>query len=167
MLSRVARLFGIFGHRKAADASSSLDYEAMILLDAEDLAEQGIGKAYVDLAPSLRQYIEHPAELEELIDPNQCSYSVRCSGVEHLVYSPAVPGSERESWGRATYVFFLVVNSQLSRTMVRFYAINGGNELGGMFLTPEQAVSAQAALPRKSDWPYIPELVDPHWGQLH
>jgi hypothetical protein len=50
---------------------------------------------------------------------------------------------------------------------VRLYAISGGNDLGGFFLSPEQAKAAQAGLPRKSDWPYIPEFGGTWWGQFH
>jgi hypothetical protein len=144
-----------------------LDYEKMILLDAESLAEQGFAEAYKNLLPELTKYVGHPAALEEVLDPDLPSYKVRCNGEEHQIYSSAESGTEDESWGRATYFFFRIVNSQLSGASVRFYAVNGGNDLGGLFLTPEESQSAQAALPRKSDWPYIPELSAPWYGQYH
>lgn len=147
----------LFGGRKEADqAESPLDYDKLVILDAEDLAEQGIANAYKELLPELSEHVEHPAELEELIDEKLGSYATRCNGVEHIVYSPSIPGSDEESWGRATYLFFKLVNDQLADAEVRFYAINGGNDLGGMFLTPAEVKAAQAALPKKSDWPYIP-----------
>jgi hypothetical protein len=144
-----------------------LDYEKMILLDAEDLAEQGIAGAYNELLPELTKYVEQPVALEELLDSDLPSYKIRCNQDEYLIYSGNEPGTEDESWGRATYFFFLIVNKQLSGASVRFYAVNGGNDLGGLFLTPQEAQSAQAALPRKSDWPYLPELSDPWYGQFH
>jgi len=152
----------LFSQRQAA-----LDYEQVVLLDAEYLAEQGIGEAYKKLLPELQKYIAQPVELEEVIDAELGSYAIRCNGQEYLIYSPNEPGSARESWGRATYFFFLFVNSQLTSSSVRFYAINGGNDLGGMFLTPEQAKAARYGLPCKFDWPYIPEFGEPWWGQFH
>jgi hypothetical protein len=145
-----------------------LDYEKMILLDAEDLAEQGFAEAYNNLLPELTKYVGQPAVLEEVLDPDLPSYKVRCNGEEYQIYPGNEPRTEEESsWGRATYFFFLIVNKQLSATSVRFYAVNGGNDLGGLFLTSEEAQSAQAALPRKSDWPYLPELSAPWYGQFH
>jgi len=155
-------------HREASGGSAPpLDYERMILLDAEQLAEQGIGDAYNKLLSELSKIVARPATLEEVMDPNLPSYVIRCNGKEHLIYSAREPRTQEESWGRATYFFFLMVNEQLCNTNVRFYAINGGNDLGGLFLTPEQAQSAQPALPRKSDWPYIPSLEAPWYGQFH
>jgi hypothetical protein len=144
-----------------------LDYDRMTLLDAENLAEEGIADAYNRLLPELRKYIDHPANLEEVTDPDVPTYAIRCNGKEHLICSADEPGTEEASWGRATYFFFLIVNEQLEGAGVRFYAINGGNELGGLFLTPEQARSAQAMLHQKDDWPYIPVLDPPWFGQFH
>lgn len=153
----------LFSHSRAV----ALDYEALVPLDAEDLAEQGIGEAYERLLPELRKYVAQPAELEELIDADSGSYTIRVSGQEHVIYSPSAPGTEQERWGRATCFFFSVVNSQLASSNTRFYAVNGGNDLGGMFLTSEQAEAARTHLPRKADWPYIPELGGPWYGQFH
>jgi hypothetical protein len=154
MPSFFSKLFG--GQKKADDVESPLDYDKLVILDAEDLAEQGMGSAYKDLLPELSEHVEHPARLEEFIDEKLGSYAIRCNGVEHIVYSPSLPGSDEQSWGRATHLFFKLVNDQLADAEVRFYAINGGNDLGGMFLTPAEVKAAQAALPKKSDWPYLP-----------
>ena len=160
----------IFGQRTRPGESTSagfeLDYEQMVLLDAENLAEQGIGDAYAKLIPRLREHVGQPVELSERIDSNVGSYFVSFGGTEHVVYSPDVPGSEEESWGRATSIFFQLVNSQLEQCPVRFYAINGGNDLGGMFLTDADVESARKSLPRKSDWPYTPDIDDPDYGQF-
>ncbi len=144
-----------------------LDYDKMIILDAEDLAEQGIAEAYDEVLPELKKHIDKPSPLEDVLDPDVPTYLIRCNAKEHLIYSGSQPGTEEESWGRATYFFFLIINEQLLGTDTRFYAINGGNDLGGMFLTPQQAQSAQASLPRKLDWPYIPALESPWYGQFH
>lgn len=169
MRSIFAKLFSKAHPRtEAADASPvSLDYERMVHLDAESLAEQGMVDAYQRLLPELSRFVEHPAQLSELLDVDVPTYKIRCGEQEYLIYSAEEPSTETESWGRATYFFFLVVNSQLTGTGVQFYAINGGNDLGGLFLSPEQAISAQSVLARETDWPYIPELCAPWYGQSH
>jgi hypothetical protein len=43
----------------------------------------------------------------------------------------------------------------------------GGNDLFGIFMTPEQAERARHALPRKSDWPYLPVPEPPWFGMFH
>lgn len=152
---------------KRAPAAAKLDYNQLVLLDAENLAEQGIREAYERLLPELRKYVSSPAEVEEEIHPDIESYSVRCAGFEFEVYAPTHAGTDAESWGRATYALFAMVNEQLSDSDIRFYALNGGNDLGGMFLSPEAAAASRAGLPRKADWPYIPQLESPYYGQHH
>jgi hypothetical protein len=75
--------------------------------------------------------------------------------------------NEDESWGKATYALFSIVNAQLAGSPYRFYAINGGNDLGGMFLTLEEYEAAKRSLKRKSDWPYLPTDEPPDYGQPH
>ena len=141
-----------------------LDYDQMIILDAESLAEAGIGEAYQELIPKLREFVKEPAAVEEVEDPDRPSYSVRSQGVEYAIYAPDLAD---ESWGRATYAFFRIVNQQLEHSSLRFYAINGGNELGGMFLTESESEAARLSLPKKTDWPYIPTNEGPWFGQYH
>jgi len=140
-----------------------LDYDALIPLDAESLAEAGIGEAYAALAPRLGRYVARlPAPLEERIDGNLASYSVVCLGTEYPIYGGnAGPGA----WGNATVAFFDLVNRQLADTAHRLFAVNGGDDLGALFLTPEQAENARKALPRRTDWPYLPVLAPPWYGQ--
>jgi hypothetical protein len=144
-----------------------LDYDNLIILDAEDLAEQGLGKAYEGLAKHLRSHKVEPAPVEEIIDPSSSDYRVRFRGVEFVIHSPVVAGSEENSWGLATYALFSIVNQQLPEGGPRFYAINGGNDLGGMFLSADQVVRARATLKRREDWPYLPTKESPWFGQEH
>src|SRR5580692_11769466 len=102
--------------------SFKLNYDDLIHLDAEDLAETGIGEAYKSLLPQLGKYVTQPARIEELIDNATPSYSVKCGAKEFVIYGPAA--DNRNTWGRATYVFFAIVNDQLAETNYRFYAIN-------------------------------------------
>jgi hypothetical protein len=147
--------------------SSILDYDQWIHLDAEHLAETGIGEAYESLLPELRKYVELPARIEERIDNDAPSYSVQCGAKEFIIYAPELGDENGNSWGRATFAFFTIVNEQLACSRYRFYAINGGNDLGGMFLTPAHARAAQKALPNKKDWPYLPRDEQPWYGQYH
>lgn len=140
----------------------TLDYDQWIHLDAEELAETGIAEAYERLLPDLRKYVPQPAQIEEVIDNDTPLYLVRSQGKEYPIYGPDI---DEDSWGRATVAFFAIINEQLARTTYRFYAINGGNELGGIFLTPGQAQVSRAALPKPQDWPYLPEDDPPWYGQ--
>jgi hypothetical protein len=44
---------------------------------------------------------------------------------------------------------------------------NGGNDLGGMFLTEREVEEATRSLPKRTDWPYIPIDSPPWFGQFH
>jgi hypothetical protein len=145
----------------------TLDYDRWIHLDAEDLAETGIREAYERLLPELRKYVPQPVQVEEVIDNKTPNYSVRCGTREYAIYGPELDEDNGNSWGRATFAFFSIVNDQLAGSEYRFYAINGGNDLGGMFLTPAQAQAAQQGLPRRTDWPYVPADEYPWYGQYH
>jgi hypothetical protein len=85
---------------------------------------------------------------------------------EYLIYSPEVPNDEGQSFGRAAYAFFKIVNDQLTKSEYRLYAINGGNELGGMFLTQSECETARRSLPGKGNWPYLPTLDHPWYANI-
>jgi hypothetical protein len=167
--SHLANLFGPLASGGKSDHSdpSPLDYDAMIQLDAENLAEGGMAEAYELVVPHLRKYVPQPVDLEEVRDHDTPRYAVRIGTTEHVICAPELNENESSSWGRATYVLFHIINSQLRGQPVRFYAINGGNDLGGMFLTEDAARDAQSRLPRKSDWPYIPQPDPPWFGEFH
>jgi hypothetical protein len=145
--------------------SFTLNYETMLALDAEELAETGIKRAYDSMMDEFRHYVPDPAEVQEVVDSDAPSYSVKCCGVEHPMYSPDL--ADEWSWGRAAYAFFKIVNDQLATSEYRLYAINGGNDLGGMFLTASECEAARRSLTRPEDWPYLPTLEDPWHGQFH
>lgn len=143
----------------------TLDYDQLVPLDAEELAETGMAEAYERLLPELRKYVSQPLPMMEEIDHDSPVYSVRCGGKQYVIYGPDVDEEKSSSWARATVAFFTIINEQLASTAYRFYAINGGNDLGGMFLTPAQAMESRAALPRPQDWPYLPVDEPPWYGQ--
>ncbi len=147
--------------------SDILDYDQLIILDAENLAEAGIRNAYESLLPEFQKYVPQPAQIEESIDHDVGTYAVRSGTRKFVIYAPDLDDQRGESWGRATVAFFTIINDQLAHSQYRFYAINGGNDLGGLFLTPSQAIAAQRALPNKTDWPYIPQDEPDWYGQFH
>ena len=142
-----------------------LDYEQLIALDAESMAEAGIKDAYARVLPSLSKYVPQPAAIEEVIDRTNSSYAVRSPGVSYDIYSAGT--SQEQSWANATFALFDLVNRQLAHHSHKLYAINGGNDLFGMFLSEDQYRGGIASLKKKSDWPYLPTLDAPWYGQPH
>jgi hypothetical protein len=143
-----------------------LNYDDAIHLDAEDLAEAGIAEAYERLLPRLRQFVKQPLKVIETRDDDAPSYSVQCGGKSFAIYAPEIEATSN-SWGNATVALFTIVNDQLVNSTHRFYAINGGNDLFGIFLTPAQAAEAQKTLPNKRDWPYLPKDEQEWYGEFH
>ena len=142
-----------------------LDYDDLLHLDAEELAECGIADAYRRLLPELSRYIRSPATIEEIDEPESCRYAILCGGERYDIWSPEL--DVRSGWRRAAFAPFDIIKRQLTDSTVRFFAINSDNDLGGMFLTPEDAISARASLPRRVDWPYLPTAEAPWHGQHH
>jgi hypothetical protein len=134
--------------------TGQIDYDQAIAPDAEDLAETGVKDAYdEDIAPHLLDLGVVPAQVHELSDEAQASYVVECAGVRYEISGPDIP--DVHTWGRATFALFDIVNRQLDHLDVKLYALNGGNDLFGVFMTPDEAEVARRALNKKSDWPYI------------
>jgi len=166
IFERIAEIFASRGSSYTS-APTALDYDQMIVLDAEDLAEAGVRDAYEKIKPTLSQYIGSPTDIVERIDNETPSYRVSAAGQTYDIYSPEIHQDTGESWGRATVALFDIVNNQLGNSTVKFYAINGGNDLGGMFLTAEDVEAAKSALKQKTDWPYLPVFEHPWYGQKH
>jgi hypothetical protein len=147
--------------------SFELNYSDAFHLDAEALAEGGIAEAYESLSTALRRFVKCPEAVEEKLDNDLPSYSVSCGSMQFCIYGPDFDEGAGESWGRATVALFAIVNDQLKDSSHRFYAINGGNDLFGIFLTPQEAAAAQRSLHNKTDWPYIPQDGNEWFGQYH
>ena len=170
MKNIIALLTTILGLSSQANAEDErdvyqLDYDQMIILDAEDLAEQGVMEAYEGIKPRLKEYVKESALIEEILDNNIPFYKVSSQGQLFDIYGPDLENGQGQSWGRATYALFSIVNNQIKENDTKFYAINAGNDLGGMFLSSEEARLARESLPRKTDWPYIPTNENPWYGQ--
>jgi hypothetical protein len=144
------------------------DFDGLLSLDAEFLAEAGIAGAYEELLPKLRAYVPNPAKIEEFIDNDAGTYSVKCGQKTYLIYNDKLEKELGRSWGLATVAFFAIINDQLAESTHRFYAVNDGNDLHGVFLTPAEAAREQElnADDRRS-WPYLP-IDEPEWyGMYH
>jgi hypothetical protein len=143
-----------------------LNYDKAFMLDAEGLAEEGIAKADEQLLPELKHYVPTPLVVHEQMDGGT-SYSVSAGTKQYSIYPSPRGGKNYNSWGIAAVAFFSIVNEQLTHSSVKFYAINGGNDLMEIFLTVDEAEQARRSLPRKQDWPYIPSDTYPWFGQYH
>jgi hypothetical protein len=146
------------------DRSGAIDYDSALSLDAEELAERGIAAAFAELSAQLRELGIEPASVEEHVDPDVGVYAAHSGGISYSISGPSIPVSH--CWGLATYALFDIVNRQLAGHSLKFYAINGGNDLFGIFMTPAQSEHARNALPRKADWPYMP-TPEPGWFGMH
>ncbi len=162
----IAAIFGLSSQVKSEELRVyEIDYEKLVFLDAETLAEQGIMDAYEELKSELTKYIDEPAQVKEVLNNETPIYKVISQGETFNIYGPGLVEDEGRSWGRASHAFFSIVNRQLRDLDIRFYAINGGNDLGGIFLTSSQYEAAIKSLSKKNDWPYIPTLEHPRYGQ--
>lgn len=148
-----------------AATAHELDYGTAIQLDAEDLAEQGMAEGYAKVQPALKTYVVAPLVMREKLDAHRSIYTVMTGGRSQRIFPSPLGGNQYESWGVATAALFEAVNRQLGAAPVKFYALNAGNELMGIFLTARQAAAARKTLKRRSDWPYLPTMRAPLFGQ--
>jgi hypothetical protein len=146
----------------AIDPTGELDYDLALALDAEDLAEGGVAAAYERVADRMRTFGVQPAPVKDDLDQAADSYAVTALGRRYAIYGTGV---DENPWALATFALFDIVNAQLTNTDVRFYALNGGNDLFGVFLTPLEAERSHAAMrDEPHDWPYLPNMHAPDYG---
>jgi hypothetical protein len=163
MSSVRALLKYIFGRQSAeGNLEDPLDYEQVVHLDAEDLAEQGIQSAYAALLPQLLRYTTAPLEITQEVDTDAGAYAVCAGGSRYEIWASAI--DPNDGWARATAAFFTIVNASLVKSEHKFYALYGGNDLSGLFLTADECLLARRAIKRRSYWPYIPVMEAPHYG---
>jgi hypothetical protein len=136
---------------------NTLNYDEMIWLDAESLAEQGMLVAYERIREEFRKRGIELSPLEEIVDDINGTYHVVHNEKKYCIYNDM---NDRNSWSNATVALFEIVNSQLHDQELKFYAINSGNDLGGMILTEIGCAQARRQLNLKMDWPYFPQLDD-------
>lgn len=141
-----------------------LDYEQMLFLDAENLAEEGMAEAYSQVIDKLSTYGITLKPIVELCDHDAGTYSVSSQGREYCIYKDM---NDIDSWNNATVAFFAIVNEQLADEAIKLYALNSANDLGGIVLTQVEFQSACQTLESKRDWPYLPKHGDDWLGQPH
>ena len=145
--------------------TGEIDYDLAIMLDAEELAELGVVTAYEEIEPHLADLGISPGHVTDAIDSTVPDYSVTFDGGAYPIQGPGIEPTL--AWGLATFALFDIVNRQLTDREPKLYAINGGNDLLGILMTPAQAELARNALPNPRDWPYIP-TPEPDWfGMSH
>lgn len=162
----IASLFSIFSSNP--NATNPLDYDRMIHIDAEEIAERGIKEFYDSLLPTLSEYVSSPIAIQEVISETGDSYAVIADGKRYEIYSPSSEAGH--SWVKASIAIFDIVNGQLenANSSTRFYAFYGGNDLSGMFLTIDEYKSAQAFHSKsKNDQPYFVVDEPPYYGYPH
>jgi len=140
--------------------------------DAENLAEGGVGEFLSELTSFLEQQEVHISRVEDLVRDDE--YKVLVGGQEHLIWNAdELSRAETELgllWGMATVRTFALVNARLTQagSSERLYAVYGGNDLLGFFLTEKlrDAVRGHADATLES-WPYLPKAEYPWFGQEH
>jgi len=142
--------------------------------DAEDLAEGGICAFIREVGPFLSSQGAQVPELQDEV--TEGGYTVRVGGTPHLIYDTA--DLQRDTygkepgviWGLAMTRGFGIVDLLLEAagSPERLYAVNGGNDLFAIFLTPElhQIICEHPDADAK-DGPYKPTEDYPWFGQPH
>jgi len=129
-----------------------INYDEMLFLDAEDLAEQGVALAYEEIKSKFQERGIDLSPIEEVIDNENGTYHVIYGGKTYCIYEDF---NDKNSWVNATVALFDIVNSQLQELDVCLYAINNGNDLGGLILTESEFAKAREQLENKTDWPEV------------
>ena len=115
------------------------------LADAEDLAEWGVASFLKDIRSFLEKQGIRPESIEES-DVEEDAYKVTVNGKTHLIWSSEDFRKDSSGeqpgllWGIATARSFALINELLTGagSDERIYAVAGGNDLLGFFLTEEQ-----------------------------
>jgi len=163
LIQHIKLLFGGTENPSPSEIEDPLNYDELVHLDAENLAEQGILSAYQKLTPRLQQYISSsPLEVSEESNNELASYIIHANGKQYVIVEEG--GQTQDCWERATVAFFEIVNANLKESAFKFYALYGGNDLSGMFLSEEQYVAACRALKKRSNLPWLPINEPPHYG---
>lgn len=151
-------------YRPVDTTTGEIDYDLTVMLDAEDLAEQGMAEGYDLVREAVREHGVDLADLIERVDEEAGTYSVESLGRSYVIHRSL---DDQQSWANATVALFDIVNRQLAEYPMSLYAINGGNDLFGILLTADEAARAGAALANPTDRPYLPVAEPPWFGQPH
>ena len=124
-------------------------------IDAEELIEGSFSSLYDDVREKL---IKHGIELEEDcieegVDTSEGVTTISYNDQEYILCNNDI----EDSWERGAYVFFMIINSQIYDKNLKFYAVNGGNDLSGILLKISEVARLMKSFPGDEDLPYIPE----------
>jgi len=111
--------------------------DRMFMLDAESLAEGGIAEALAEVYEEHEDKFKGALECEEVWGDEEESYSLEWGKHRFEVYGPSDPESHEKSWERATVAAFSVLNTYVKKPW-KVYAVGGGEDLWGIFLTPQE-----------------------------
>ena len=137
-----------------------IDYEQIVHLDAEDLAEGGMVEAYERITAAIADERIEWAPMTQSGEGTP-DYSIHLLGETHRVYGSS-PGTD--DWAISSAVLFDAVNRQLVNLDFKVYALNGGNDLHAVALTKRQFEEAVQYHERRHDRPYLPNQEPPHFG---
>lgn len=150
------------------------DSHRFFTADAEDLAEGGIGRFILEVEPFLAAQGVALPKIEE--DFTSTGYTVRVGEAIREIYSHSELERDADGqqlgliWGLSAARGFRIINELLAAagSPERIYAVNGGNDLFGFFLTPELfdiITNHPDASPQGG--PYSPTEEYPWFGQPH
>lgn len=129
----------LFSYKQNTKDKFSINWDNLIELDAEDLAEHGIKQIYEEhVIPHLKNYVAIPIEIEELSPIDNSEYKVKANDKVYFIYDDDNSKPVYLSWRYATFALFDIVNQQLKNSNYRFYAFYNGNDLSGMFMTKDE-----------------------------
>jgi hypothetical protein len=148
------------------------DSHRLFMADAEDLAEGGVGQFLREVSPFLSaQKVTLPV-IEDV--SSQDGYTVRVGGATYRIYDAEELGRDSSGeeggliWGLSSVRGFRIVDELLTAvgSVERAYAVNGGNDLFVMFLTPElHHVIMDHPDASRHDGPYVLKEEYPSFGQ--
>ena len=73
------------------DRTGAIDYDAALMLDAEELAERGVADAYEKLSTALNELGIAPAAVGENVDAEAGTYTVQFGGTNYPIFDPSIP----------------------------------------------------------------------------
>ena len=137
--------------------------------DAEDLAEGGVAGFLETISGFLAAEGVRVPRIEE--EHSESGYALRWDGERDVIWDATDLAREESEpgrlWGIAPVRAFALVNRWLGSagSPERLYAVNGGNDLFGLFLTPDQfaAIASYAGQDRRGA-PYEAKDEPPWYG---
>jgi hypothetical protein len=166
MFSGLLKMLPTFRKDNVKDTESPLNYDDLISLDAETLAEEGIAGAYQRLLPELKNISAIPLRFMSILILKSQNTKCRVMGRSSLYILQKSLVLKRKV-GQEQHILFVIVNAQLCDSEITFFAIDADNNLSGMFLAEQEAMAARNIIKSEADWPYIPTLDAPFYGQYH